>query len=83
MQQYDNLTNISLNERNPTKQLTNCMISFILNTKAGRSMLLQVRIVFPLRVGVVSGRKRKSGFWVTGKVLFFYFGVGDMAVFSL
>ena len=31
----------------------------------------------------MSGRKRKSGFWVTGKVLFFYFRVGDMAVFSL
>lgn len=24
-----------------------------------------------------------SGFWVTGKVLFFDFGVGDMAVFGL
>lgn len=65
MQQYDDLRNTSSNERSPTKQLTNCMISFILNTKAGRSMLLQVRIVFPLREGVVSERERKwlLGYW--------------------
>lgn len=65
MQQYDDLRNISSNERSPTKQLTNCKISFILNTKAGRSMLLQVGIVFPLREGVVSGRECKwlLGYW--------------------
>lgn len=59
------------------------MISFILNTKAGRSMLLQVKIVFPLREGSSERKERKRwllGYW---QVLVFDFGVGDMAVFSL
>ena len=47
----DDLTNIRLNERCLKKQLINCMISFILNRKAERSVLLEVRIVFRLRAG--------------------------------
>lgn len=59
------------------------MILFTLNTKAGRSMLLEVRIAFILGEGVAMGREHKGGFQDTDKILFLDFRVGDMAVFSL